>query len=84
MEVCRRQQIKFSVVSPFRGKARPVLTLAQVAELPVVEYNTWDVPRSTLAIKRAIDITVALVASWSLLRCSPSSRSPSGSATAGP
>ena len=58
-EVCRERQVKFSVVSPFRGKARPALVLSQVAELPLLEYNTWDAPRSTMAIKRAADLAIA-------------------------
>ncbi len=61
IEICRRRQIKLSVVSPYRGKARPNLELSQVAELPVLEYNTWDVPRSTMALKRGIDATLATI-----------------------
>jgi lipopolysaccharide/colanic/teichoic acid biosynthesis glycosyltransferase len=36
--------------------------LNHVADLPVVEYNTWDVSRSTLALKRIIDLLVAVPA----------------------
>jgi exopolysaccharide biosynthesis polyprenyl glycosylphosphotransferase len=53
---CRRLEVKMSVVSPFRGQARPAEKLSHVADLPVLEYNTWDVPRSTMALKRAVDI----------------------------
>ena len=53
---CRRLEVKLSVVSPFRGGARPTPTISQVADLPLLEYNTWDVPRSTAAIKRGFDI----------------------------
>ncbi len=56
---CRRHEIKLSVVSPFRGQARPALRLSQVADLPVLEYNTADVPRSTAALKRGFDAIVA-------------------------
>ena len=56
---CRRHEIKLSVVSPFRGQARPALRLSQVADLPVLEYNTADVPRSTAALKRGFDVIVA-------------------------
>ena len=59
---CRRLEVKLSVVSSFRGRARPALRLSQVADLPVLEYNTWDVPRSTAALKRAFDVLIALVA----------------------
>ena len=56
---CRRHEIKLSVVSPFRGQARPSLRLSQVADLPVLEYNTADVPRSTAALKRGFDVIAA-------------------------
>ena len=59
LELCREQQVKLSVVSPFRGRARPAERVSSIADVPVLEYNTWDVPRSTLAIKRAFDIGVA-------------------------
>jgi lipopolysaccharide/colanic/teichoic acid biosynthesis glycosyltransferase len=36
--------------------------LEHVADLPVMEYNTWDVSRSTLALKRVVDLAVAMVA----------------------
>ena len=59
---CRRLEVKLSVVSPFRGLARPAEKLSHVAELPVLEYNTWDVPRSTMALKRALDLAGAAIA----------------------
>jgi lipopolysaccharide/colanic/teichoic acid biosynthesis glycosyltransferase len=36
--------------------------LRHVADLPLVEYNTWDVSRSTLLLKRALDVAAAAVA----------------------
>ena len=56
---CRRLEVKLSVISPFRGRARPTLRLSQVADLPILEYNTWDVPRSTRLLKRAADAAIA-------------------------
>ncbi len=53
---CRRLEVKLSVISPFRGRARPAAQLSHVADLPVLEYNTWDVPRSTMVLKRALDV----------------------------
>jgi exopolysaccharide biosynthesis polyprenyl glycosylphosphotransferase len=61
LELCRKHQTKLSVVSPFQGLARPALRLSQVAELPVLEYNTWDTPRSTMFLKRAVDLGVSTV-----------------------
>ena len=62
---CRRAQIKLSVVPPARGMFGTAVELNHVADLPVIEYNTWDVSRSTLLLKRLIDVSsrgVALVA----------------------
>jgi exopolysaccharide biosynthesis polyprenyl glycosylphosphotransferase len=57
--VCRAQQVKLSVVSALRGRAGPAPLISQVADLPVLEYDTWDVSRSTLLIKRAFDLAVS-------------------------
>lgn len=59
VELCRRHQTKLSVVSPFRGRARPAERVSSIADVPVLEYNTWDIPRSTVVLKRAFDIVVA-------------------------
>lgn len=60
-EICRRRQVKLSVVSPLRGKALPSDRTAQLADLPILEYNTWDPSRSTLVIKRISDVLMAAV-----------------------
>ena len=57
--VCRRHEVKLSVVSALRGRAGPAPFISQVADLPVLEYDTWDVSRSTVLIKRAFDLLVA-------------------------
>ena len=57
--ICRRRQVKLSVVSPLRGRALPAPRISQVGDLPVHEYNTWDVSRSTAMLKRAFDLTVS-------------------------
>jgi exopolysaccharide biosynthesis polyprenyl glycosylphosphotransferase len=59
---CRRRQIKLSLVPPARGMFGTAVQLSHVADLPVLEYNTWDVSRSTLLLKRAADVTVSLTA----------------------
>ena len=58
---CREQKMKLSVIPPARGMFGTAVRLNHVADLPVVEYNTWDVSRSTLFLKRAIDLGVASV-----------------------
>lgn len=60
-DLCRSRQVKISVVSPLRGKALPSERFVQLADLPILEYNTWDPSRSTLLIKRLFDIAVAAI-----------------------
>ncbi len=60
-QTCRRKQVKLSVVSPLRGPALPSDRTAQLADLPILEYNTWDPSRSTLVIKRVFDMMLAAV-----------------------
>ena len=60
--LCRARRIKLSVVPPARGIFATAAQLTFVADLPVVEYNTWDVSRSTLVLKRTLDLATALVA----------------------
>ena len=59
--LCRRAQIKLSLVPPVRGMFGTAVQLNHIADLPVVEYTTWDVSRSTLFLKRLIDIVVCAV-----------------------
>ncbi len=60
-DLCRARQVKISVVSPLRGKALPSERFVQLADLPILEYNTWDPSRSTLLIRRLFDIAVASI-----------------------
>ena len=46
---------------PAGGVFGSAVQLHHVADLPVVEYTTWDVSRSTLLLKRMLDIAVASV-----------------------
>jgi exopolysaccharide biosynthesis polyprenyl glycosylphosphotransferase len=62
VSICRREKIKFSVIPPVRGMFGTAVQLSHVAELPVVEYNTWDISRSTILLKRIIDVAASLVA----------------------
>jgi exopolysaccharide biosynthesis polyprenyl glycosylphosphotransferase len=56
---CRRMHVKLSIVPPARGLFGTAVQLHHVADLPVVEYNTWDVSRSTLLLKRTLDLMLA-------------------------
>jgi exopolysaccharide biosynthesis polyprenyl glycosylphosphotransferase len=59
VEICRDEAVKLSVVSPLRGRAGAAPRLSELADLPVLEYETWDVSRSTALIKRAFDVIVS-------------------------
>ena len=67
VSLCRERQVKLSVISPLHGRAGPV-RLSRVADLPVLEYDTWDPSRSTALIKRAFDV---MVSSFGLLVTAP-------------
>jgi lipopolysaccharide/colanic/teichoic acid biosynthesis glycosyltransferase len=58
-EICRRHEAKLSLVSPLRGQATPH-QISRLAELPVFEYLTSDVSRSTQMLKRTLDLLVGV------------------------
>ena len=60
-DLCHRRQVKISVVLPLHGKALPSERFVQLADLPILEYNTWDPSRSTLLIRRLFDVAVASI-----------------------
>lgn len=60
--MCRLNRIKLSVVPPAQGMFGTAVRLAHVADLPMLEYNTWDLPRSTLFLKRCLDLAVSFTA----------------------
>jgi lipopolysaccharide/colanic/teichoic acid biosynthesis glycosyltransferase len=49
------------VIPPARGLFGTAVQLDRVAELPVIQYNTWDVSRSTMFLKRVLDLVGASV-----------------------
>jgi exopolysaccharide biosynthesis polyprenyl glycosylphosphotransferase len=57
----RERHMKLSIVPPIRGMLGTAVQISQLADLPLVEYNTWDVPRTTLITKRALDLVGATV-----------------------
>jgi lipopolysaccharide/colanic/teichoic acid biosynthesis glycosyltransferase len=58
-DICHRNEAKLSLVSPLRGQATPH-QISRLAELPVFEYVTADVSRSTMMLKRALDLIVGI------------------------
>ncbi|HEX8083908.1 MAG TPA: sugar transferase [Solirubrobacteraceae bacterium] len=61
MRFCKRFRVKLSVVPPLRGMFGTAVRLGHIAELPLVEYHTWDTSISTLTLKRCFDVIVAAV-----------------------
>jgi exopolysaccharide biosynthesis polyprenyl glycosylphosphotransferase len=60
--ICRQQRVKLSVISPLRGRAGAVPRLSEVADLPVLEYDTRDVSQITMLLKRAFDVVISAAA----------------------
>ena len=60
--VARARQLKLSVVPPIRGMLGTAVELSHVADMPFIEYHTWDASRTTLVGKRVLDLTVSFVA----------------------
>jgi exopolysaccharide biosynthesis polyprenyl glycosylphosphotransferase len=58
---CREYGVKLSVAPPLRGMLGTAVDLTHLAELPVIEYRTWDASRSTMALKRGVDVTLSAV-----------------------
>ena len=58
-DLCRTYEAKLSLVSPLRGQATPS-EISRLAELPVFEYVTTDVSRSTASLKRLLDLVVGI------------------------
>jgi lipopolysaccharide/colanic/teichoic acid biosynthesis glycosyltransferase len=61
LPVCRGRRIKLTIVPPTRGMFGTATHLTHIAELPLLDYNTWDISRMTLGLKRVFDVVVALV-----------------------
>jgi exopolysaccharide biosynthesis polyprenyl glycosylphosphotransferase len=61
LPVCRANRVKLTIVPPTRGMFGTATHLTHIADLPLLDYNTWDISRTTIALKRAFDIIVALV-----------------------
>ena len=59
VSACRARRTKLSVAPPLRAMLGTAVSLTHLAELPLIEFRSWDPSRSTMAIKRALDVTVA-------------------------
>jgi exopolysaccharide biosynthesis polyprenyl glycosylphosphotransferase len=61
LPVCRANRIRLTIVPPTRGMFGTATHLTHIAELPLLDYNTWDISRTTVALKRMFDVVAALV-----------------------
>jgi exopolysaccharide biosynthesis polyprenyl glycosylphosphotransferase len=61
LPVCRANRVKLTIVPPTRGMFGTATHLTHIAELPLLDYNTWDISRTTVALKRSFDIAAAVV-----------------------
>ena len=62
LPVCRLRGVKLTVVPPTRGMFGTATHLTHVADLPLLDYNTWYVSSSTLALKRVFDVVFGTIA----------------------
>jgi exopolysaccharide biosynthesis polyprenyl glycosylphosphotransferase len=59
---CRMRRVKLTIIPPTRGMFGTATHLTHIADLPLLDYNTWDISRMTLALKRAFDLVLASLA----------------------
>jgi len=59
VSACRREQAKLSVIPPARGTMGTVVQMDRLGEIPLMGFHTWDISRSTLLLKRTLDVIVA-------------------------
>jgi exopolysaccharide biosynthesis polyprenyl glycosylphosphotransferase len=62
VSICRSLGVKLSVAPPMRAMLGTAVDLTHLAELPVIEFRTWDPSRSTMLLKRTMDVVGAGVA----------------------
>jgi exopolysaccharide biosynthesis polyprenyl glycosylphosphotransferase len=55
LATCRSLGVKLSVAPPLRAMLGTAVNLSHLAELPLIEFKTWDVARSTMLLKRTVD-----------------------------
>jgi exopolysaccharide biosynthesis polyprenyl glycosylphosphotransferase len=61
LPVCRANRVRLTIVPPTRGMFGTATHLTHIADLPLLDYNTWDISRTTVALKRAFDLVIALL-----------------------
>jgi exopolysaccharide biosynthesis polyprenyl glycosylphosphotransferase len=61
LPLCRASRVRLTIVPPTRGMFGTATHLTHIAELPLLDYNTWDISRTTIALKRVFDVVAALL-----------------------
>ena len=67
VDACRSQGARLSVAPPLQAMLGTAVNLNHLAELPLVEFRTWDPSRSTMLLKRLLDVAGSLLALLMLL-----------------
>ena len=62
VDTVRDRGVLLSIVSPGRTAFSAAVRLGRLAELPVLEYRTGDLSRSTVLLKRTLDVVCSSVA----------------------
>jgi lipopolysaccharide/colanic/teichoic acid biosynthesis glycosyltransferase len=55
------RHVKLTVIPPTRGMFGTATHLTHIADLPLLDYNTWDISRTTVALKRVFDVGLSVV-----------------------
>jgi exopolysaccharide biosynthesis polyprenyl glycosylphosphotransferase len=61
LPACRLRGVSLAIVPPTRGMFGTATNLTHIADLPLLDYNTWDISRMTLALKRCLDLALAVL-----------------------
>lgn len=60
LPLCRLRRVKLTIIPPTRGMFGTAARLTHIADLPLLDYNTWDISRTTVGLKRVFDVAAAL------------------------
>jgi exopolysaccharide biosynthesis polyprenyl glycosylphosphotransferase len=58
---CRATGVKLSVMPPMRAMLGTAVQLNHIAEMPVIEYGTWETSFSTMLMKRTVDVVLSII-----------------------
>jgi exopolysaccharide biosynthesis polyprenyl glycosylphosphotransferase len=61
LPLCRMRRVKLTIIPPTRGMFGTATQLTHIADLPLLDYNTWDISRTTRGLKRCLDVVLALL-----------------------